>query len=68
MSENEGVVCARCLQTLSQGNTYCIACGFDNADVVGKKYSALQQSEQRIERAGMLRKLFRVIGFGRFLR
>lgn len=65
MAEESGAKCQRCQQALPAGTGYCVACGCDNTDIVAKKFGALQESQKRIERAGLLRKIFRFLRFGR---
>jgi hypothetical protein len=65
MAEDSELKCQRCLQPLSAGNSFCVSCGFDNKDLAAKKFGVEQKSQRRIERAGLLSKVFRFLRFGR---
>ena len=49
------------------GSNYCLACGYDNGDALTKQVNLVQRANDRIERAKILGKLFRFLGWARYL-
>ena len=68
MKSQAALNCQRCRQPLSQGNTYCVSCGFSNGDIESRKLSAFQEADRRIEMARLRSKLYRFAWFARLLR
>ena len=63
-SPGTGPLCARCQQPLPAGNTYCVACGFQNQDdvLIGRQLDIDNKLVKLQDERSFLRKLLSFFG------